>query len=120
MAGMLMSDSEVPELAASPLDTENLNAAIGEIRKALTTGLSGETGPLVRLPYRLPDELQPFAAVASVALEMATETNGSSRGEDMARLAADLLAVGRRARALNLNRRGQMVACLMKWYRELQ
>ena len=120
MAGMLMSDSEVPELAASPLDAEALNAAIGEIRKALTTGLSGETGPLVRLPYRLPDELQPFAAVASVALEMATETNGSSRGEDMARLAADLLAVGRRARALNLNRRGQMVACLMKWYRELQ
>ncbi len=120
LAGTLMGDAEVPELAASPVEVDELNAATGEIRKALSMGVSGETGPLVRLPHRLPDELQPFAAVAAVALEMATEGDFSSNSEDMARLAAELLAVERRSSALNLNRRGQLVSCLMRWYRELQ
>lgn len=119
LARELMADAEVPELAASPLAAADVNAAIGEIRKALATGLAGETGPLVRLPYRIPDGLPPFAAVASVALEMACDPGDPSRGEDMVRLATDLLATERRTGALNLNAKGQMVSALMRWYREL-
>ncbi len=120
LAQHLMPDAEVPELAASPVEATQLNAATDEIRKALTFGLTGETGPLVRLPHRLPDGLPPFAAVASVALEMACETDEPAKGEDLIRLAADLLATERRAGALNLNVKGQLVSGLMRWYRELQ
>ena len=119
LAGTLMGDVEMPELAASALDGAAVNATVGDIRKALEMGLAGETGPLVRLPYRLPDGLPPFSAVASVALEMATGREDESRGEDMARLAAALLAAERRTSVLNLNARGQLVSCLMTWYREL-
>lgn len=119
LATTLMSDAEVPELAGSPLDAEAVNAAVGEIRKALEAGIGGETGPLVRLPYRLADGLAPFSTVASVALEMAASNDTVSRGEDMARLASALLAAERRSSALNLNQKGQMVSCLMQWYREL-
>ena len=119
LAQHLMPDADVPELAASPIDAVELNEATGEIRKALTFGLAGETGPLVRLPYRLPDGLPPFAAVASVALEMACESEEPAAGEGLARLAADLLATERRAGALNLNVKGQLVSGLMRWYREL-
>jgi DNA polymerase-3 subunit delta' len=120
LAQHLMPDVEVPELAASPLEASDVNTAIGEIRKALATGLSGETGPLVRLPYRIPDGLPPFAAVASVALEMACDAEDLTRGEDMVRLATELLATERRAGALNLNQRGQLASCILRWYRELQ
>ncbi len=119
LAQHLMPDAEMPELAASPIEAAELNEATGEIRKALTFGLTGETGPLVRLPYRLPDGLPPFSATASVALEMACEADEPARGEDLVRLAADLLATERRAGALNLNAKGQLVSGLMRWYREL-
>jgi DNA polymerase-3 subunit delta' len=120
LAQHLMPDVEVPELAASPLEASDVNAAVGEIRRALATGLSGETGPLVRLPYRIPDGLPPFAAVASVAVAMACDDGELTRAEDMVRLAADLLATERRTAALNLNQRGQLASCMMRWYRELQ
>lgn len=120
LAQHLLPDAEIPELAASALEVAELNEAIDDIRKALTMGLSGETGPLVRLPYRLPDGLPPFSAVASVALEMACEADESAKGEDLVRLAADLLATERLAGALNLNAKGQLVSGLMRWYRELQ
>jgi len=119
VAGTLMRDAEVAELAAAPLDPDELNQATREIRKALEHGLDGETGPLVRLPYRVPEGLSPFAAIAAVALEMATESDDTTQGEDMARLAADLLAAERRTGALNLNPRNQVVSSLMRWYREI-
>jgi len=55
-----------------------------------------------------------------VALQMACETEEPAHGEDLARLAADLLATERRTGALNLNVKGQLVSGLMRWYRELQ
>lgn len=119
LAERLLSDVDIPELAASPLDAGDLNDVTESIKKALTTGLAGETGPLVRLPYRLPEAVAPFAAVAAVALEMASENADGTRGEDMVLLAADLVATERRVGALNLNARGQMVSCLMRWFREL-
>jgi hypothetical protein len=73
----------------------------------------------LRLPYALPDDVPPFASVAAVALEMASESESEPVGEELARLAADVLVVERRSLALNLNPRAQMVSCLMRWYREL-
>ena len=74
---------------------------------------------MLRLPYALPEEAPLFGSVTAVALEMASETENEPAGEELARLAADLLSLERRSRALNLNARSQIVSCLMRWYREL-
>jgi hypothetical protein len=119
VARQLSEDSKLPELVGAGLAGAGLDGAIDEIRKALGSGFGGETRHLLRLPYALPDSAPPFATVAAVALEMASEAEEEPAGEELARLAADLLEVERRSRALNLNPRGQMVSCLMRWYREL-
>jgi hypothetical protein len=51
-----------------------------------------------------------------VALEMA----GEDDDEELARLAADLLAAENRASALNLNVGGQLTSRLMQWFRDQQ
>jgi hypothetical protein len=114
------ADSSLPpELTESSTDGELVGAAASAIRSALESGSSSEPRELLRLPYVLADGIPAFAAVAAVALEMASETEDEPEGEELARLAADLLHVERRSRALNLNQRSQMVSCLMRWYREL-
>jgi hypothetical protein len=50
---------------------------------------------------------------------MAAEAEIEAAGEELSRLAADLLAVERRTRALNLNAKTQMVSSLLRWQREL-
>jgi hypothetical protein len=112
-------DTTFPELAGSGLTEEDLGTVAGEIRAALESGFDGETGRLLRLPYALPDEAPLFGSVSAVALEMASESEDEPAGEELVRLAADLLSLERRSRALNLNVRSQMVSCLMRWYREL-
>ena len=119
VARQLSEDSKLPELVGADLAGTGLDGAVDEIRSALGSGFSGETRHLLRLPYALPDSLPPFATVAAVALEMASEAEEEPAGEELARLAASLLQVERRSRALNLNPRGQMVSCLMRWYQEL-
>ena len=112
-------DVGLPELAAANLTDGTLGGAVDNIRSALESGIGGETRLLLRLPFVLPEGVPPFASVAAVALEMASEAEVELAGEELARLASDLMEVERRSRALNLNYRGQMVSCLMRWYREL-
>jgi hypothetical protein len=119
VARRLSENAALPELAAAKLAGESLDGAVEAIRSALESGIGGETRDLLRLPYALPDEVPPFASVAAVALEMASEAEAEPAGEELARLATDLMVIERRSRALNLNTRGQMVSCLMRWYREL-
>jgi len=119
VARRLADSSLPPELAESVVGGDQTGGATRMIRTALKAGTNGETRDLLQLPYALPDEVPPFAVVAAVALEMASEAEAEPAGEELARLAADLMAVERRSRALNLNSRGQMVSCLMRWYREL-
>jgi hypothetical protein len=115
-----MSESmNLPELAEANLTGGGLDGAADEVRSALEAAFGGETRQLLRVPYALPEKAPPFASVAVVALEMASEAEEEARGEELARLATDLLDVERRSRALNLNSRGQMVSCLLRWYREL-
>ena len=112
-------DVGLPELAAANLTDGTLDGAVDNIRSALESGIGGETRLLLRLPFVLPEGVPPFASVAAVALEMASEAEVELAGEELARLASDLMEFERRSRALNLNYRGQMVSCLMRWYREL-
>ena len=112
-------DVGLPELAAANLTDGTLDGAVDNIRSALESGIGGETRLLLRLPFVLPEGVPPFASVAAVALEMASEAEVELAGEELARLASDLMEVERRSRALNLNFRGQMVSCLMRWFREL-
>jgi hypothetical protein len=115
----LLEDSSLPELVGWKPGEVSLDDMVEEIRAALVSGIDGETRYLLRLPYALPDSVPPFGAVAAVALEMAGEAQDEPVGEELARLAAELLEVERRSRALNLNPHGQMASCLMRWYREL-
>lgn len=119
VARRLSDTADLPELAAAILTDGGLGGTVGDIRAALESGIDGETRQLLRLPFLLPEGVPPFASVAAVALEMASEAEAEPVGEELARLAADLMLVERRARALNLNSRGQMVSCLLRWYREL-
>jgi hypothetical protein len=115
----LADDILLPELGWTIFSEDGRGEAVEMIRNALETGLEGETRSLLRLPYALPDGAPPFAAVAAVAVNMAAEAESEAAGEELSRLAADLLAVERRARALNLNAKGQMVSSLLRWQREL-
>jgi len=119
VARRMSEDVNLPELAAAALTRGGLDGAVDNIRSALESGIDGETRQLLRLPYLLPDGAPPFASVAAVGLEMASEAEDEPVGEELARLAADLLMVERRSRALNLNSSGQMVSSLLRWYREL-
>jgi len=119
VARRFAGDRPLPELAAVTVSTEELGDAAEMIREALSAGLKGKKRPLMRLPYAVPAGVPPSAAIAAVAVEMAGEAGDDAPGEDLVRLAADLLSVERRTRALNLNAKTQMVSSLLRWYREL-
>ena len=119
VAHSLTGDSPLPELGGTSFAEGVPGETVEMIHNALETGLGGQTRQLLRLPYALPDGTPPFAAVAAVAVNMAAEAESEAAGEELSRLAADLLAVERRTRALNLNAKGQMVSSLLRWQREL-
>ncbi len=119
VAQTLGAESTLPELAASSAAGVDILEVRAGIRKALSQGLDGEIHQLLRLPYAFPERLPQFTAVAAVALEMSAEKQDEPDGEELARLAADLLTVEGRTRALNLNARAQLVSSLMRWFREL-
>jgi hypothetical protein len=119
MAHSLADDTPLPELGWAFYAEEGPGETMEMIRNALEAGLGGETRQLLRLPYALPDGAPPFATVAAVAVNMAAEAEIEAAGEELSRLAADLLAVERRTRALNLNPKTQMVSSLLRWQREL-
>jgi hypothetical protein len=119
VAKQLAEQSPLPELIESLADSDRAADIVRVVRRAIGGGLDGETRHLLRLPYVLPHEVPPFAVVAAVVAEMAGTTEDDPPGEELARLAVDLLATERCTSALNLNSRAQMVSCLMRWYREL-
>jgi hypothetical protein len=118
VAGLAGESDLPPELAASALIGVDLAGHVTESRSALAAGLAGEPQGLLELPYRLTGDGNAFEIVATVATEMAAESDDGDRGEGLARLAADLLATDRRCRALNLDRPRQLASCLMRWYRD--
>lgn len=119
VAGGSASAGVPPELAASVLAGVKLDEAITAVRAALEAGIAGEPSHLLRVPYLVGDAVNPFEVVAATATEMAADTAATDGGEDLIRLAADLLATDRRTRTLNLSAARQLVSCLMRWYQEL-
>ena len=113
VAGGELAEGVPPELAASVLAGLKLDGVLAEVRAALEAGVAGESRQLLRLPYLIGDKVNPFEVVAAVATEMAMEVDD---GEDLIRLAGDLIATERRCRALNLSADRQLVSCLMRWY----
>jgi DNA polymerase III delta prime subunit len=116
VARQLTEGDTLPELAGTSLVTDSLEEVVERIRSTLETG---DLRDLVCLPYALTEDVPPFATVAAVAMQLASQNEAEVEGEEFARLAADLLKVEAQARALNLNRRAQMASCLMRWQREL-
>ena len=112
-------DTALPELGLAFSAEDGSRETVEMIRNALEAGFGGDTRQLLRVPYALPDGAPPFATVAAVAVSMAAEAESEAAGEELSRLAADLLVVERRTRALNLNVKGQMVSSLLRWQREL-
>lgn len=117
LAALADREMPIPELGGVASE-DDLSAAASMARSALEEGLEGRIDGLLRLPYAIPDGVPPFQLAAVSALELATAIDDQNRGEGLVRLAADLLGVEHRTRALNLNARGQLVSSLLRWYRE--
>ncbi len=108
-----------PGLAGLALAGLDLDPSIDDVRRALRQALGGEVQGLVRLPQLLPDGISGAELVAAVALEEATDGADDVAGFELSRLAADLMTAERRALGIGLNRDRQMLATLLRWYREL-
>lgn len=119
VAGAASEDGVPPELAGNALRGVAVGDLAEAVGSALEAGVDGEPRNLLRLPFILGDLVDRFEVVASVATGMAADAGDGDRGEDLVRLAADLLATERRCRALNLGVDRQLASCLMRWYREL-
>jgi DNA polymerase-3 subunit delta' len=105
-------------LAVAALDGLEVEPHVERVRAALRSALDGEVRDLLRLPQLLPDELVSTEVVAVVALEEAAASDDDLAAE-LVRLAAELVAVERQVMALRLSRDRQLVACLLRWWREL-
>ena len=105
-------------LAAAALDGLELAQPVERVRAALRGAFAGEVRELLRLPHLLPEEPAPTEVVAAVALEEAV-ASGDELAAELVRLAAELVAVERQVTALRLSRDRQLVACLLRWWREL-
>ena len=71
------------------------------------------------LPQLVPPEVSGFELAAAAALEEATSGDCAGLVSELVQLAADLMAVDRQARSLNLTADRQLASALVRWYREL-
>ena len=77
---------------------------------------SGKSTQIERLAGRLREHGR--EVVAAVALEEAA-AGDDERAAELVRLAAELVAVERQVTALRLSRDRQLLACLLRWWRDL-
>ena len=108
-----------PGLAGPALAGLDLDPSIDDVRRALREALGGEVQGLVRLPQLLPEGIPGTEFVAAVALEEAGTQNDADIGFELSRLAADLMATERQVLGVGLNRDRQLLATLLRWFREL-
>ncbi len=108
-----------PGLAGPVLAGLDLDRSVVDARRALREALAGEVRGLVRLPQLVPEGIAGTEFVAAVALEEAGNGTDVEDGYEFSRLAADLLTAERRVLAVGLNRDRQLLATLMRWFREL-
>ena len=110
----------LPELAGLALSSQDLEAAVNDVRAALRGAISGEAAELLRLAPALSENVPVFELVAGAALEEAAASSDQDAAEELVRLASELAQTEARVRALNLNPSRQLTACLIGWFREVR
>ncbi|MCG6964272.1 MAG: hypothetical protein LJE95_13510 [Acidobacteria bacterium] len=119
LASLLGSSQAPVELAASTPEGPSVRELVAAVRAGLESAEENRLIRLIRAAQLVADSQDGFQITAAAAMEAATAADeGSSAGDDLARLAADLLAAERRSRALNLDRGRQILSCLMRWHLE--
>ncbi len=115
-----LGPSQAPvELAPSEEGSRPTGELVAAVRAGLAGAREGHVIGLLRAAKLTAVASDGFQVAAAAAMEAAAEADrGGTDGDDLARLAADLLATERRARALNLDRERQILACLMRWHTE--
>ncbi len=106
-------------LARAVLAGSDLTIAAEAVRGALRQAFRGEVKGLLCLPQLIPQDVLGTELVTAVALEEAAELDGSDGSAELVRLAADLMAVERRTKSLNLTADRQLISTLLRWYRGL-
>jgi DNA polymerase-3 subunit delta' len=106
-------------LAGAVLAGANLEAPVTAARVALRQAINGEIKELLCLPQLIPPEVSGAELVAAAALEEATSGDSPDLVPDLVRLSAEVMAVDRRARSLNLTADRQLMSALLRWYRDL-
>jgi DNA polymerase-3 subunit delta' len=111
---------EVPAgLAGAVLAGSELAGPVEEARSAIRQALDGEISGLLCLPQLMPPEVSGFELAAAAALEEATSGDCADLSPELVQLAADLMAVERQVRSLNLTADRQLASALVRWYRDL-
>ena len=106
-------------LARAVLAGSDLEGPVEAVRAALGLAFDGEVEGLLCLPQVIPPEVSGTELVAAVALDEMVHRSASDEAAELVRLAADLMAVEKRVRALNLTADRQLVSALLRWYRGL-
>ncbi len=107
-------DIETPELAAL---ADGAAETVAAVRTALSDAAAGEVLALLRVARGLSAEDAGFEIAAAACLAHAGAAAEPEAAEDLALLAGDLLAAGRRTHVLNLTAERQLLGCLLDWYR---
>ncbi len=108
-----LGEAAAPELAAEAAAGVAVDDELAAVRAALADRSPLE---LLRAARRLADLDSGFELAASACLAAAADS-GPEHGEDLVRLARDLVAAGRRTRVLNLSAERQILTCLLDWHR---
>lgn len=115
VAGWFGAAELPPELAPAAVVDEGVEALAERARSVLGAGPSGNLRQVLHLAQWVGKSPYGFEVVASVALELAASSEDGEGAEDLARLAAEVLAAERPARALHLDGRRQLLSCLLRW-----
>jgi len=107
-------DAPAPELAVG-MDAAAQRVAAA--RTALAEAAAGEVLVLLRMARELCSGERAFEIAAAACLAEAAAAEDAGAAEELAHLAGDLLASGRRTRVLGLTEERQLLGCLLDWHR---
>jgi DNA polymerase-3 subunit delta' len=117
--GRKLGLQDPPALVLAGIGGDGFGALIERARAALAEAFRGEVLDLLRLPLLLSAAVPCTEIVAAAAVEEASCCDDGERAAELVRLAGELIAVERRATALNLPLDRLLVSCLLRWWREL-
>ena len=109
-----LGDGQVPpEIAPAALAEPAVPERLDALRSVIAAALAGELLTVLQGTHCLGDEPDALELAAAAALDLAAAEEDGDRADRLVSLAAQLLAVDGRSRALNLSRQRQLLACLL-------